>query len=116
MSVESLTETAGVALLAGVVSLLVYTLVRYREHVLYRPAFGLLVGAAAVYAASLAGDAAGVAPVYREALQLVAGLMYLGAVWQFASGFVHVEPDDDPIEEGAEITLSAEGGGFDDGE
>jgi hypothetical protein len=42
--------------------------------------------------------------------------MYLGAVWQFASGFVHVEPGHDPIEEGAEITLSAEGGGFEDGE
>lgn len=115
MSVESLAETAGVALLAGVAALLVYTLVRYREHVLYRPAFGLLVGAAIVYAGSLAADAAGLAPALREALQLVAALMYLGAVWQFASGFVHVEGDE-PIDAGAEITLSAEGGGFEDGE
>lgn len=116
MTLEPFAEIVGVGLLAGVVSLLVYTLARYREQVLYRPAFGLLVGAAAVYAGSLAADAAGFVPVVREAAQLLAALLYLGAVWQFAAGFVHVEPDEDPIEEGVEITLSAEGGGFEDGE
>lgn len=116
MSVESLVNAVGVAVIAGAVFVLLYTRIRYRAHLLHRPAFGLLVGAAVCYAGSFGLDSLGAAPFARESLQLLAALLYVWAVWEFAGSFLHFETGGDADEGQPDISLSAEGGGFDDGE
>lgn len=114
MSTASTVELVGAGLLAAVALLLVYTLARYRQQVLHRPAFEFLGAATVVFAASLLLDWLGAPALVRESLQLLASLLYLVVVWRFAAAFVHVEPVESVPAPGSDASMQAEGGGFED--
>ena len=107
-------DVAGSVGLAAVAVVLLYTVLRYRGHVLHGAAVELLVLAALVFAATLLLDGLRLSPLAREGLQFLASLLYLGATWRLAQSFLHFEPDEGEPTDQPDIPLTAEGGGFED--
>lgn len=106
-------DAASVLALGSVALVLLFTLARYRSRVVQRQAFALFAAGSVVFAASLLLDRVGLPVAGREAVQVLAGTLYLAATWAFAAEFVGFDRDD-PDPTPGDAALSAEGGGFDD--